>query len=64
MIILVIDSRRYPPSRAECDQVREAPEVRSRPVLSSGISHGFIAWIPSGGHTAPIKGAGLRLEWK
>jgi hypothetical protein len=43
MILLVIDSRRYPPRRAECDHVSDAPDVRRRPVFSSGISHGFLA---------------------
>lgn len=64
IILLVIDSRRYPPRRAECDHVSDAPDVRRRPVFSSGISHGFLAWIPSGGQTAPINGAGFRLAWK
>ena len=58
---LVLASRRYPPRRAECDQVREAPEVSRRIVLRRGISQGFLASIPFGGHTAPRAGVGLRL---
>ena len=62
IIRLVITSSRYPPRIAECDQVSEAPEVSRRAVLRKGISHGFIASIPLGGHTAPIDGVGFRHE--
>ncbi len=58
---LVLASRRYPPSSAECDQVSDAPEVRRRVVLRSGMSHGFLTSIPFGGHTAPREGVGFRL---
>jgi hypothetical protein len=33
-------------------------------VFSRGILQGSLGAIPFGGHTAPIDGAGLRLEWK
>jgi len=52
---------RYPPRSAECDQVSEAPDVRSRAVFRRGISQGFLVSIPLAGQTAPIEGDGLRL---
>ena len=55
-------SFRRPPSSAECDQVSDAPDESSRPVFSRGILQGSLASIPFGGHTAPIDGAGFRLE--
>lgn len=60
----VIVSRRYPPIRAECAQVREAPDVSRIVVFSRGISQGSLASRPFGGHTAPIEGVGFRLRWK
>jgi len=60
--LLRVASLRRPPSRAACDHVSAAPDDRSRPVFRSGILQGFIGSIPFGGHTAPIKGAGFRLE--
>jgi hypothetical protein len=57
----VLDSRKYPPSSAECDHVRAAPEVSSRAVFRRGISQGFLTSIPFGGQTAPIDGVGFRL---
>jgi hypothetical protein len=59
-----ITSRRYPPIKAECAQVKEAPEVSNKLVFKRGINHGLITSIPFGGHTQPISGAGLKLAWK
>jgi len=62
MVLLSVASFRRPPRSAECDHVRAAPEERRSPVFSRGILHGSLGAIPFGGHTAPIDGAGLRLE--
>ena len=60
--LLRVASFRRLPRRAECDHVSEAPDERSSPVFSSGIIQGSIGVSPFGGQTAPIDGAGFRLE--
>ena len=62
IVLLRLASFRRLPSRAECDHVSAAPDERSRPVLRRGIIQGSIGVIPFGGQTAPIEGAGFRLE--
>jgi hypothetical protein len=32
-----IASKRYPPINAECDQVKDAPDVKSKAVFNNGI---------------------------
>lgn len=58
----VIASRRYPPNTAACDQVRDAPEVKSIAVFNNGINQGLITSIPLGGQTPPMSATGFKLE--
>ena len=62
MVLLSVASFRRPPRSAECDHVSAAPDESRSPVLRRGILQGSLGAIPFGGHTAPIEGAGLRLE--
>jgi hypothetical protein len=41
-----------------------APDDNKIAVFNSGTSNGFNAFIPIGGHTAPISTVGPKEEWK
>lgn len=49
---------------AWCDHVTVAPDVNKIAVFNSGTSNGFKAFIPTGGHIAPISTVGPNDEWK
>ena len=57
-------SKREPSTSAAWDQVKVEPEIKSKTVFNSGISHGLTVTILCGGQTAPSSGTAFRQEWK